>query len=71
MVPAFTSTTWPQPSYAQLARSCPLEIRTGAENGSEMGAFGFLRQPQRETNLRSSLDEYLRIGLEAGLIFVT
>jgi hypothetical protein len=36
-----------------------------------MGAFRFLQQPQREANLRMSLGEYLRFGLEAGLVFST
>lgn len=59
------------PAYLQLARSCPLEIRTGAEDGAEIGVWRFLLQPQREANLRASLAEYLRLGLEAGPIFVT
>ena len=54
-----------------MAAACPLEIRQGADDGAEMGAWRFLRQPQREANLRTSLDEYLRLGLEAGLIYVT
>jgi hypothetical protein len=70
LAPSFTSTHYSHPAYAQLSLACATEIRTGAEDGSEMGAFNFLKQPQRETNLRSSLDEYLRFGLEAGLIFV-
>ena len=36
-----------------------------------MGAFCVLKQPQRESNLRLRLDEYLPVGLEAGLIDVT
>jgi hypothetical protein len=32
-----------------------------------MGAYEQLRQPQREANLRDALDEYLRLGLTAGL----
>jgi hypothetical protein len=36
-----------------------------------MGAFHALYQPQRESNLRIRLDEYLRFGLEAGLFFET
>jgi len=36
-----------------------------------MGAFHNLFQPQRETNLRVRLDEYLRFGLEAGIIYVS
>jgi hypothetical protein len=71
LVPGFTSTKHGDPGYAQLSRTAPVEIRTGAEDGAEMGVFRFLQQPQRETNLRTSLDEYLRLGMEAGLIFVT
>jgi hypothetical protein len=36
-----------------------------------MGAFSFLKQPQREANLRAALDEYLRWGLEAGVLFAS
>jgi len=36
-----------------------------------MGVWYFLCQPQREKNSLSSLDEYLRLGLEAGLLFAT
>jgi hypothetical protein len=36
-----------------------------------MGAFCVLQQPQRESNLRIRLDEYLPVGLEAALIYVT
>jgi len=28
-------------------------------------------QPQREANLRTALDEYLRFGLAAGIFYVT
>lgn len=69
--PRFTSLTCGQPTYAQLGNSCPIEIRTGAEDGAEMGVFNTLKQPQREANLRAALDEYLRFGLEAGIIYVT
>ncbi len=67
----FTSLRYGQPAYAQLASACAQEIRTGAENGSEMGVFSLLQQPQREANLRIALDEYMRFGLEAGIFFVT
>jgi hypothetical protein len=71
LVPTFTSERYGDPGYAQLRLSCALEIRTGAENGSEMGAFSMLMQPQREGNLRTRLEEYLPFGLEAALIYVT
>lgn len=69
--PAFTSKNLGNPAYAQLSRLCAGEISTGAEDGSEMGVFYHLKQPQREANLRESLDEYLRFGLNAGIFFVT
>ena len=34
-----------------------------------MGAFHFLFAPQRESDLRTRLDEYLRVGLEAGIFY--
>ena len=71
LTPAFTSIHYGDPGYVQLSPACPVEIRTGAENESEMGAFSFLRQPQRETNLDIRLDEYLPFGLEPATIFVT
>ena len=71
LVPAFATTAYGRPAYCQLSPSCPLEIRTGAEDGSEMGAYCHLKQPQRESNLRIRLDEYLPFGLDAGLIYVT
>jgi len=59
------------PAYGQLSASCAIEIRSGADNGAEMGAFYFLKQPQRDTNLRVALLEYLRFGLQAGIFDAT
>jgi hypothetical protein len=69
--PLFVSRRYGDPGYGQLELRCAMQIRTGAESGAEMGAFEFLKQPQREANLRDALDEYLRFGLEAGLFYVT
>ncbi|NEP18940.1 MAG: hypothetical protein F6J97_18910, partial [Leptolyngbya sp. SIO4C1] len=69
--PAFTAKNYGDPGYGQLALNCPIELRTGAEDGAEMGAFNYLKQPQREANLRASLREYLRFGLEAGIFYMT
>jgi hypothetical protein len=71
VVPAWTDRRYGRPAYGQLRRSTPLEIRAGADDESEMGVFHKIYQPQRETNLRIRLDEYLGVGLEAGLIFET
>jgi hypothetical protein len=69
--PVFTSLRFGDPGYCQLSRRTPPEIGRGADDGSEIGAFQQLQQPQRETNLRVRLDEYLRFGLEAALVYVT
>jgi hypothetical protein len=36
-----------------------------------MGVLHGLYQPQRESNLRVRLDEYLRFGLEAAIVYAT
>ena len=71
LAPSFTSLQHGAPDYAQLRSSCPAQIRTGASDESEMGAFHDLFQPQRETNLKVRLEEYLRFDLEAGSFYET
>lgn len=69
--PQFTSLRYGDPGYGQLSLRCADEIRTGADDGFEMGAFHHLYAAQREVNLRVRLDEYLRFGLEAGIFYVS
>jgi hypothetical protein len=71
LAPSFTALRYGLPGYAQLRLGAPVEIRAGAEDGSEMGVFSHLKQPQRQTNLRIRLDEYLPLGLVPGVVFVT
>ncbi|MGE5217806.1 MAG: hypothetical protein ACM3SP_12465 [Chloroflexota bacterium] len=71
LVPSFSSLRHGAPDYGQLRSACPAQIRTGASDESEMGAFHDLFQPQRETNLKVRLEEYLRFGLEAGSFYET
>ena len=70
-MPTFTSTRFGDPGYCQLSLSCAAELRAGADDGSEMGAFGFLKQPQRDGNLRSVVPEYLRPSFQAGIFYVS
>jgi len=65
--PQFNAERYGAPAYCQLSDRCATEIRTGADDESEMGAFHDLFAPQRETNLSIRLDEYLRFGLDAGV----
>ena len=69
--PIFTSLRYGDASYCQLSTSCAVEIRQGADDQAEMGAFHDLYQPQREANLGASLSEFLRFGLEAGIFFAS
>ncbi len=69
--PRFESVQFGGPEYARLSLDCPPEIRTGSHDGGEMGVFNRLRQPQREANIKPSLDEFLPYGLEAGIYYVT
>jgi hypothetical protein len=71
LVPAYTSREYGSPYYVQLHLACASGIATGAQDGSEMGAYCHLKQPQRVANLRLRLAEYLPFGLDAGLRFVT
>jgi hypothetical protein len=68
-IPQFTSLRYGHHAYGQLAPAAGPAIRTGASDEGEMGAFHYLHHPQRETNLRIRLEEYLRVGLEAGIFY--
>ncbi len=66
--PAFVDRTPGAAGYLQLSDRGPPEIAAGAESGDEMGIFHSLYNGRRESNLEYRLGEYLRIGLEAGVI---
>lgn len=68
--PHFTSVRYGNPAYAQLSSWCAPEIRRGADDESEMGAFHDLFQPQREANLRERLAEFSPAATDADIIFV-
>jgi len=67
-VPRFTAIDYGNPAYAQLSAICPAEISAGADDGGEMGAFHNLYTALREKNLGIRLSEYIRLGLEAGVL---
>lgn len=55
------------PLYLQLGQSASVELRRGADDEGEVGVYHHVQRPQREANLALRLDEYLRVGLEAGV----
>jgi len=67
--PWFVSERYGHPAYAQLHLSTAEEIRRGADDRSEMGAFHDLFQPQREANLRARLAEFTPAAATAALVF--
>jgi len=69
--PQFSSLRYGDPDYCQLSPHCAEQIRQGADDGAEMGVFHDLHQPQRESNLRVRMEEYLRFGLEAGVFYAS
>ncbi|MFC9271727.1 hypothetical protein [Streptomyces zhihengii] len=69
--PVFASERYGTPAYARLADGCPPAIRRGADDGSEMGVFHDLYEPQREDSLRARLAEYTPAGTDAGIFPVT
>ena len=69
--PEYTAEAYGLPAYLQLSLRGADEISKGAEDGSEMGVYCHLKQPQREANLRVRIREYLPFGLEYGVICVT
>ncbi len=71
MAPVFVSLNYGDANYARLAQRAALELRTGASDGAELGAYHWVKQPQREANLRLRLREHLRVGLEAGFFYRT
>lgn len=68
MRPLFRSVAQAEFDYARLSKHCAKEILFGADDECEMGAFHKLYEPIRNANLRTRLDEYLRLGLAAGTI---
>lgn len=67
--PQFTAERYGTPAYAQLGPNCAVEITRGADDGSEMGAWHDLFQPQRAANLRARLAEFTPAGMHVGLLF--
>ncbi|MFF8958242.1 hypothetical protein [Streptomyces sp. NPDC014894] len=71
--PLFTSERYGTPGYAQLITGGGGGADPGraADDGSELGAFHDLYQPQRLDSLRARLAEYAPAGSDAGVVLVT
>jgi len=66
--PVYVSDLRGSPSFLALAPSCPVEIREGGEDGSEMGVHSHLRRPGRVRAAERLLTGYVPVGLEIGMV---
>ncbi|MER5811185.1 phage tail protein [Streptomyces sp. NPDC002033] len=64
--PVYSSVDPGSPVYLALARDCPEGIRTGGENGAEMGVHHHLRRPLRIAAAARALAPYLPVQIEFG-----
>ena len=78
--PIFTSDSYGQPGYAQLLETADAaivggamgaSISTGAETGSEVGAFSADLNPAKEQGLLAKYAEYMPLGLMPVIVHVT
>jgi hypothetical protein len=76
----FTSTSFPDPGYAQLLETADraiasgataVTITAGAESGSEMGAYSGELAPIKENGLLVKYAEYMPLGLTPVVVHVT
>ncbi|PWV61193.1 phage tail protein [Plasticicumulans acidivorans] len=68
---AFTAIRVNEPGYAQLAAGSDWRIRTRGPGDDEMGAYGFLLNAHRTTNLGIRLREFMPVGVRPLLLYVT
>jgi hypothetical protein len=69
--PVFLAERYGHPAYLKLLAGTDDAIRRGADDGGEMGAFHYLLLPERESDLKTRVQEYLPAGLEFGVIYQT
>lgn len=69
--PQFNSLRYGQAAYLQLRDGTHPALFRGASDEGEIGAMHALAQARREDNLHIRLDEYLRLGLRAGIFHAT
>ena len=56
------------PAWWRLRADCAAAISRGAENGSEIGAFGLTQLAERMAGYERRLDEFTPVGLVTGII---
>ena len=67
----FTSERFNDPGYAQLARESDHRVRELGPDDDAMGAFGFLLEAHKWTNLQVRLREFMPVGVRPLVVPVT
>ncbi|MGH8583541.1 MAG: hypothetical protein ACREWG_12310, partial [Gammaproteobacteria bacterium] len=67
----FTSEWFNDPGYAQIARESDPRIRTLGPDDDAMGAFGFLLEAHKWTNLQVRLREFMPVGVRPLVVPIT
>ena len=67
----FTSERFNDPGYAQLARETDVRVRELGPDDDAMGAFGFLLEAHKWTNLHIRLREFMPVGVRPLVVPVT
>ena len=67
----FTSERFNDPGYAQLARETDRRVREQGPGDNAMGAFGFLLEAHKSTNLHVRMREFMPVGVRPLVVSVT
>lgn len=71
VTPLLRSLRYATPDYVRLHDACCPEIRSGASDGSAMGVYHDLYEPQREASLAVRIQEYVPANSSAGILFAS
>lgn|GEM_PF-4221080 len=69
--PAFLSTSFTSPEYAQLRAGSSPAIVSGSSEGSELGAFCAWRGTDRQTLIRQIVNDFIPAGRNAAIVYLT
>ena len=67
LMPQFVSLRYGDPGYVLLSGDCPVAIWTGADNGSQLGAYLQIQETEAVTNVQLRAPEYTPALLESGV----
>jgi hypothetical protein len=71
LVPRFDSVRFGQPAYARLADDAAPELKHGAHDEGELGAYHDLWQPLRAADLQTQLRQFAPPGVDIDIRFAT